>query len=294
MTEDEHIARWLRLWPKTVPLPVGPGDDCAVLPALPPKHQPVWKTDAIVQDVHFRLKDKATAIGHKALARVLSDFAAMGALPHSALITLGIPPKLPARFIDGCYRGMARLAKEWSISLAGGETTRSRELWISVNGLGSAPQGKAITRSSAKAGDLLFVTGKLGGSFPRRHLTFIPRLKEGLWLGQQGLATAMMDLSDGLGKDLPRLASSSRVSFRIQGSALPRSTGCSELQAVNDGEDYELLFCVNPRHAAKLLKTWPFRTKLTCIGLMTRSTQPNFTDGLTFHGYDHFQKKNSK
>ncbi len=294
MNENEHIARWLKLWPQGRKLPLGPGDDSAVLPAFPKKHQPVWKTDAIVQDVHFRLTDKPERIGHKALARVLSDFAAMGATPLSVLVTLGIPARLPDRFIDGCYRGMARLAGTWKITLAGGETTRSRDFWISVTGLGSVPQGKAVTRSGAKAGDLLFVTGKLGGSLPLRHLSFTPRLYEGVWLAKQGFASAMMDLSDGLGKDLPRLTASSKVSFRIQSSALPKQSGCTPSQAVNDGEDYELLFSVKPGNTAALLKKWPFKTRLTCIGLVGRPGLPHFTDGIPFQGYDHFLRKSQR
>jgi thiamine-monophosphate kinase len=294
MTEDQHITRWLRLWPKICTLPVGPGDDCAVLPPFPAGHLPVWKTDAVVQDVHFRLRDSGVAVGHKALARVLSDFAAMGALPHSVLVTIGIPPQLPSRFMDDCYRGMARLAKIWNLSLAGGETTRSPHLWISISGLGSVSPEKTLTRSGAKKGNLLFVTGRLGGSFPKRHLTFTPRLQEGLWLANRQLATAMMDLSDGLGKDLPRLASASGVSFRILTSALPKNKGCTPEQAVNDGEDYELLFTVKPTHVATLLKKWPFATRLTCIGLMTALGNPSFHDGLPFQGYDHFHQKSPK
>jgi thiamine-monophosphate kinase len=154
--------------------------------------------------------------------------------------------------------------------------------------LGCVSKGKAITRAGAKAGDLLFVTGKLGGSFPKRHLCFVPRLEEGLWLGKHGYATAMMDLSDGLGKDLPRLAAASKVSFRIHSSALPKNINCTAAQAVNDGEDYELLFTVKPSRLTKLLHSWPFKTKLSCIGLMTDVRRPSFSDGLKFQGYDHF------
>jgi len=289
MSEDIHIARWLQQWPK-IPLPVGPGDDCAVLPLCPEGQQLIWKTDAVVQDVHFKLSDSSRSIGHKALARVLSDFAAMGATPQSILVTLGVPEKLPLRRIGEAYRGMATLAKEWKLSLAGGETTRSKDWWISISGLGSVAKGKAILRSGAQAGDFLFVTGKLGGSFPKRHLRFIPRLKEGLWLGRQGLASAMMDLSDGLGKDLPRLAAASKVSYRIEAAALPLHRDCTVVQAINDGEDYELLFAVKPDSVTKLRRSWPFTTPLSCIGGLGKATLPHVKDGLTFQGYDHFEK----
>jgi thiamine-monophosphate kinase len=117
MTEDQHITRWLKQWHSPKKMPLGPGDDCAVLPEFPKRHQPVWKTDAIVQDVHFQLSDKSYAVGHKALARVLSDFAAMGARPHYVLVTVGLPVQVPAQFIDGCYRGMSKLAQKFRLCL---------------------------------------------------------------------------------------------------------------------------------------------------------------------------------
>jgi thiamine-monophosphate kinase len=287
-SEDHHISKWLKAWPQGQALPLGPGDDCAVLPSPSPQEQLVWKTDAVVQDVHFRISDSARAIGHKALARVLSDFAAMGAVPQFALITVGLPSSLPSSFVQRCYQGMGALAQKWNISLAGGETTRSQTFWLSVSGLGQVKKNKAITRAGAKPGDYLFITGKLGGSFPQRHLRFTPRLAEGQWLAQKNFATAMMDVSDGLGKDLPRLAAASEVSYQLQASALPRNKGCTADQALNDGEDYELLFTVHPQNYARLIKSWPFSTKLSCFGLTASPQKANVTDGLNFQGYDHF------
>lgn len=292
MSEDSHRASWIKHWPSHG-LEVGPGDDCAVFSSRSLKGQMVWKTDAIVQDIHFRKTDSAQAIGHKALARVLSDFAAMGATPLSTLVTVGLPKELPMKKIEEAYRGMARLASQWNISLAGGETTRSEQWWFSICGLGWVKKGQAVLRSGAKPKDLIYVTGKLGGSFPKRHLSFMPRLDEGRWLGEKGLATAMMDLSDGLGSDLPKLASASKVSFAIKASSIPRHKNCSQNQAVNDGEDYELLFTVKPHQEKQLREKWPFKTPLTCIGQITKAQEENFLDGLMFYGYDHLRKSTS-
>ncbi|NJK93011.1 MAG: thiamine-phosphate kinase [Blastochloris sp.] len=294
MTEDDHINRWLKLWPNpsSDQLPLGPGDDCAVLPPGPARTLPVVKTDAVVQDVHFRLSDSPQDIGHKALARVLSDFAAMGATPRHALITLGLPKTLSPKLIDGCYRGMARLAKKHQVNLAGGETTRSRDFWISVAAFGFVKRQHLITRSGAQAGHLLLITGRLGGSSrhgSRRHLRFSPRLAEGQWLAQHRYPSAMMDLSDGLGKDLPRLATASQVSYHLRAASLPRHTSCSPEQAVNDGEDFELLFSLPESSWSRLRRAWPFSTRLSVIGHLTSLSQQPYSDGVPMRGYDHLQ-----
>src|SRR6202041_70427 len=121
-----------------------------------------------------------------------------------------------------------------------------------------------------KPGDLIAVTGKLGGSQSGRHLLFKPRLAEGQWLAKKKFATAMMDLSDGLGADLPRLAQASKVSFQLDAKSIPRSPNASLSAAINDGEDYELLFTVRPAHAEKLKKEWPFATPVHFIGVAGR------------------------
>jgi thiamine-monophosphate kinase len=287
--EDSLIAAWSTCWPAARALPLGPGHDCAVLPAPRAGWLPVAKVDAMVEGIHFRPHDSPRAIGHKALARVLSDFGAAGAEPSSVMISLGLSKAwTPARIL-ALYQGMAPLAKKHRLALAGGETTRSPAFWINVTGFGARPAALKLSRATARPGDLLYVTGKLGGSFPVRHLRFQPRLTEGQWLARQTGVRAMMDLSDGLGKDLPRLASASKCSFLLEPARLPRHAGVTVEHAVNDGEDYELLFAVDPRRASALEKAWPFRgLKLTAIGHLLKPSAPAVTGDVTLRGFDHF------
>ncbi|NDC80824.1 MAG: thiamine-monophosphate kinase, partial [Verrucomicrobia bacterium] len=143
--------------------------------------------------------------------------------------------------VQKAYRGLSRLASRFHLHVVGGETVRTRQLLISVTILGEVPRGISPGRSGAKPGDRLFVTGKLGGSWPRRHLTFTPRLEEGQWLAQKRMVTAMMDLSDGLGADLPRMARASGVGFQIDPGKLPLAPKSSIRSAFTRGEDYASL-----------------------------------------------------
>lgn len=289
MNEDALIRLLVSQWTSRSGLIVGPGDDCAVVKSGASGEQVLMKIDSIVEGVHFTRDMSAFNVGRKALARVISDFAAMGTQPTAALISLTVPKDMPSDFLKSAYRGMNRLACKYNIALAGGETTKGRDLSFTVAAIGFSKRGNLVLRSGAFSGDLIFVTGSLGGSFPKHHLTFHPRVKEGIWLSQNH-ASAMMDLSDGLGKDLPRLADASHLSFQIQPDKIPRRPKCNILQAVNDGEDYELLFTVSQRDAPKLCSAWPFHTRLTEIGIMLPSGRDPVTGGISFHGYDHFEK----
>jgi len=269
---------------------VGTGDDCAVLRGEGRNHFLLFKTDAVVEGVHFSRKARPEEIGHKALARALSDLAAMGALPNAALVTLGLPPSEPVARVKAIYRGLERTAKRYGIQLVGGETTRARQLFLSIALLGECRGYKPVLRSGAKPGDFIFVTGRLGATQARKHLTFEPRLAEGQWLARRKIASAMMDLSDGLGADLPRLARASGVSFELNPKAIPLARGATLQMALNDGEDFELLFTTRPSHAKTLKKKWPFATSLHCIGVVrprrNKSSQPEFA-----HGFDHFKQR---
>jgi thiamine-monophosphate kinase len=267
----------------------GVGDDCAVLRGEGKNHFLVFKTDIVVEGVHFTREAKPELIGRKALARALSDLAAMGAVPLAAVITLGVPSDESPRRLRAIYRGMETLAKKYRVNLVGGETTRSRQLFLNVALLGECRGYRPVLRSGARAGDFLFVTGQLGKTQARRHLEFEPRLAEGRWLAQNGLVTSLMDLSDGLGADLPRLTRASGVDFYLDLKLLPRARGATIQEACNDGEDYELLFTVAPSHVKSLKKKWPFDTPLHCIGGMRRrgeSTEPQLA-----HGFDHFKQR---
>ena len=268
----------------------GVGDDCAVLRGEGSNHFFLFKTDAIVEGVHFTPRERPELIGRKALARALSDLAAMGAFPMAALITLGAPSGESVRRLRAIYRGIERIAKKYRVDLVGGETTRARQLFLNVALLGECRGYRPVLRSGARAGDLIFVTGRLGATRARRHLLFEPRLAEGQWLARHKLASSLMDLSDGLAADLPRLAQASGVSFRLDSAAIPRARGATVKAALNDGEDYELLFTTRPALAKSLKKKWPFAAPLHCIGVMApRGKKPR--EPLLAHGFDHFKQR---
>ena len=291
MNEDARIARWTAGWTASKHVILGPGDDCALVCPPPRGHVAVLKTDSVFENVHFTRHDPARGVGRKALARAVSDFAASGAVPAACLVALGTPGgKKYDAYTDDVMRGLSSAGRAWHIGLAGGETTRSKALCLTISLYGWVKQNRHVARSGASPGDSLFVTGKLGGTRKGHHLKFSPRLAEGRWLAEQRIPSAMMDLSDGLGKDLPRLAAASGVSFLLRVETLPRRTGCSVAQAVNDGEDYELLFAVPFKNCQRLLETWPFKTKLTWIGGIIPRRKKPIARGVTLKGYDQFEQ----
>ena len=267
---------------------VGPGDDCAVLRGTRRGERLLFKTDAVVEGVHFTAATPSALVGRKALGRALSDIAAMGGTPTHAVITLAVPPgTMPAR-LTGIYRGLTALARRYNVQLVGGETTRAAQLLLSIALLGTIAV-PPVLRSGGKPGDDLWVTGTLGATQKRKHLAFTPRLAEGQWLATGRWARAMMDLSDGLAADLPRLAAASGTGFTLDRATLPLARGATPGMALADGEDYELLFAAAPRHRARLAAAWPraFSTCLTRIGaLCAQGTGLSAADLGT--GFDHF------
>lgn len=288
--EDALVRRITETLPTGAGVIAGAGDDCAVLEPAARGEVVFLKTDCIVQDVHFTLETEPARVGHKAMARVISDIAAMGGTPRHALVTLIMPPSTALSYVDGLYAGMNAVAAACGASIVGGETSRGPLLIISVAMTGSAKAGRWLSRSGAKAGDWLLVTGRLGGSLGGHHLDFTPRLPEAQWLAQNARIHAMMDLSDGLAKDLPRLASASGVGFRVEPMSIPVREGCTLQQACGDGEDYELLFAASPATSRRLLKLWPTvfpQVPLSCIGRAL--PQEEGQTGLTPEGgWDHF------
>ena len=275
--EDALVARLLPLMPSNPSLETGPGDDCAIIRGSG-NRQLLLKTDCVVEGMHFLPGTAPELIGRKALARAVSDIGAMGGTPLHALVTLFVHADRPISQVEGIYRGMGRLARQFGISIAGGESSGlpADGLIINVALTGEVEEGKAVLRSTARAGDLIAVTGTLGGSFPTgHHLSFMPRVREGGILAASGVATSMMDLSDGLGTDLPRLAAASGLGFRIHEELLPVRPGFTAAQAVGDGEDYELLVTFRPgdrERAARLAAEHFPETPLTVIGEMTAET----------------------
>jgi thiamine-monophosphate kinase len=289
--ENGLLRRLTGHW-KTDPAQVltGVGDDCAVLRGEGKNHFLLFKTDAVVEGVHFTPREKPELIGRKALARALSDLAAMGASPVAAVVTLGVPKDESVLRLRAIYRGLERLAKKHAVNLVGGETTRARQLFLNVALLGECRGYRPVLRSGARAGDSIFVTGRLGATRAKHHLHFEPRLAEGQWLARHQFASALMDLSDGLGADLPRLARASGLFFQLDFAAIPRARGATLKAALNDGEDYELLFTANPANAKTLKKKWPFATPVHCIGVMGprggESRKSSFV-----YGFDHFKQR---
>lgn len=287
--EDELLRKILPHLPLNQSVLSGAGDDCAVVNLDgAAENFLVLKTDCLVEGVHFEAKTKPIEVGWKAMARPLSDFAAMSARPQFALVTLIAPNETKLKWTLELYRGLGKAARAYGVAIVGGETSRTDgPVAISVSLSGLVEKDRWVTRAGAKNGDELFVTGKLGGSLRGRHLHFAPRLAESRWLTKNFSIHAMMDLSDGLGADLPRLARASRLGFELEKSSIPRNRGCTIEQAISDGEDYELLFATSPNESKKLQKAWPKnfpKLRLTRIGKLTRSRQNQKLP----RGYDHF------
>lgn len=289
--EDALLARLLRGLPTNDSLLVGPGDDCAVT-ARNEQWDTLLKTDVVVEGVHFLRKTEPERIGRKALARAVSDIAAMGGIPEHALVTILVHRSRPAALLEGIYRGMKALAERFGIAVAGGETSSLPHdgLVLNIALTGRCERGKAILRCGGRPGDKLFVTGVLGGSFPSEwHLDFEPRVNFARYLLAQGIRpTAMMDLSDGLGTDAPRLAAASRCGLAIDRRALPCRPGCTPDQALSDGEDYELFFALSPDDAVSLTSL-DTPVRVTCIGsLCSPETAPK-GGSLLPSGWQHFR-----
>jgi len=250
------------------------GDDCAVLPG-----GGLLTCDPVIEGIHFAPGTSAYRVGWKAMARNLSDIAAMAGTPRYAVISLGLRKNTPVRYVTELYRGLRAVAVKFGCEIVGGDTAHiTGSQFIVVTLLGHAR--RPILRSGAKPGDTVFVTGKLGGSLASgKHLTFTPRIREAQWLAKNFRIHAMMDISDGLASDLYRLIESSRVGFDISSTKIPGKLP----GALTDGEDFELLFTVSPRDAGKL------RKKFFEIGCVIRKPVI-LLDGkpLNAHGYDHF------
>ena len=272
----------------------------------------------------MRDKHPPDSVGWKCLARALSDVAAMGGIPRCFLLSLALPTTHTGRWLNLFLGGLRRASRKFRCFLAGGDTTRRNDILINVTAVGEVQAGRAILRSGARPGDILYVSGRLGeaelglqtirrskgmtrtkNALARKHLYPVPRLALGQWLAQKGFSNAMLDLSDGLSTDLTRLCAASAVGALLDGSKIPRAKvpnftirqGYDRLQlALHGGDDYELLFTVSPRKTKFLPETFQ-GVSLTAIGRIVHGRkmllleQNGQTKRLMPGGWDPFRKK---
>ncbi len=274
------INKFSRLSPSSKKVILGIGDDAAAVLPSNKKELLLLTCDPLIEGIHFDHRATAYQIGWKALARNLSDIAAMGGIPRYALVAASLPLKTTLSKALGIYRGLAAAARKYHVAIVGGDTSRNLGgIHLTVTIIGEVARQQMITRSGAKSGDILCVTGNLGASILGKHLCFQPRLLEAQFLAKTFRPSAMMDVSDGLAGDLQRLAEQSGVGFEIWGDRLPVSSALraqklsknQEIKhALQDGEDYELLFTLPPRHFKSLQVAWKkrFRLPLTQIGVV--------------------------
>jgi thiamine-monophosphate kinase len=300
---------------------LGVGDDAALF--RPRRgHETILTCDWFLEGTHF-LRDKhpADSVGWKSLARAVSDIAAMGGQPRCFLLSLALPESLAGRWLDQFIAGLRRAARKLACPLAGGDTTRWEKVLINITVVGEVRANRAILRSGTKTGDLIYVSGNLGEAQQglqllrrkrriakndpalRKHLYPEPRIALARWLTDRRLATSMMDLSDGLSTDLPRLCAASKVGARLDAGQIPvtkfpkrnraEKTEALDL-ALNGGDDYELLFTVSPK-ARRLPRDFT-GIPLTAIGKITRNralvlVQPDGSEHpLRSAGWDPFRK----
>jgi thiamine-monophosphate kinase len=256
---------------------LGIGDDAAIVEWG--SRCGLLAADMLLDGVHFDASSQSpVAIGRKALAVNLSDVAAMAGVPRFALVSLALPRAASSDFSAGIFEGLKSIADEFDTAIVGGDTTSwDGPFTINVSIVGDVAGERAVTRSGAKPGDWLFVTGELGGSLLGRHLTFTPRVREASVLHQTVDLHAMIDVSDGLVADLYHILEESNAGAILDAPAIPVSEsarqagdGRSPLEhALGDGEDFELLFAVSPNDGAKLVSDKSIGVRLSHIGEIT-------------------------
>ena len=284
---------------------LGIGDDSAII-TPPSSQQLVICTDTLVAGRHFPLNTSAHAIGWKSVAVNLSDLAAMGARPHSILLALSLP-NVDHQWLAEFSRGLFECCDQFGVALIGGDTTQSSQLTISVTALGWIEHGQAITRSGAQVGDYICVSGQIGdAAYALKHLGHplqqrlnypTPRCHLGQKL--KGLASSMIDISDGLAQDLGHILKASQVGAKLLLELLPIDDTLRELSlqqawhyALSGGDDYELCFTISPQNYQHLSQQTT-DVAFTIIGEITASTGLIFTyqgeiQPITVHGYQHF------
>ncbi len=261
--EGKILAALPELFPAPPSLSIPIGDDCAEVEFAGEKL--LAAADQVVEGIHFAPGTDPAAAGRKLLCRNLSDIAAMGGTPLWALLTLAASGKTPEQLLE-FSRGVAEAAKLYACPVIGGDVSAlaAPGLAATLTILGKSPAAGAIRRGGAQVGDNVYLTGKVGNSYASgRHLSFTPRLAEGGFLAEHQLATAMLDISDGLLADAARMARASQVAVELDPEDIPLYEDAALPAALSDGEDYELLFTSSQR----LEEFWPAKlTSITCIG----------------------------
>jgi thiamine-monophosphate kinase len=288
------IRRWLGAASPRAPF--GIGDDCAVLPAA---RGPLLLTvDPVIYGEHFDDRVPPRAAGEKLFKRNLSDIAAMGGRPRAAVVALALDGRVKLAWLEQFYRGLAAVGRRYRVPIVGGDLARNRGgIVATLTLVGDAPARRVLTRRGARVGDWIYVTGTLGDSLRNgHHFKFAPRLAEGAWLARQRVVRAMMDVSDGLAKDLHALTPRGVVPALAPG-AIPRRAGATLAAALSDGEDYELVFALAARasreeFARAWRKQFP-RTRLSCLGRFVRTgaLPPGALHLADYHGYEHLRNE---
>jgi len=285
------IRRWLgRASPQA---PAGIGDDCAVL--IPARGRELLTVDSVVHGIHIDDRIPPRAAGAKLFKRNLSDIAAMGGRPRAAVVALALDGGVSRRWLEEFYRGLARESLLWRVPVVGGDVARLPGSFVATLALTGEATGRVLTRAGSRAGDWIYVTGALGRSLPTgHHYLFEPRLAEGAWLARRKQVRAMIDVSDGLAKDLAALTPRGAAPA-IYAAALPRRAGANLREALCDGEDYELAFSVAPGAGRTALerawrRAFP-RTRLTCAGrfVPAGAVPPDAIALGNFRGYEHLR-----
>ena len=286
------IRRWLGAASPRAPF--GIGDDCAVLPAA--RGPQLITVDPVIFGRHFDAAVPPRAVGAKLLKRNLSDLAAMGGCPSAAVLALTLDPHTSLAWLEQFYRGLATCARRYRVPIVGGDIAQADGvLAASLTLLGAAARPRVVTRTGARIGDSIHVTGVLGRSLASgHHFAFHPRLAEGAWLAGRSEVRAMMDISDGLAKDLGALTPP-HAKPSLEPGALPLRRGADLRAALTDGEDYELVFALAAHtDAAAFARAWHRRfprTRLTNIGHFARSNalSPSAVRLEDFSGYEHLR-----
>ncbi len=302
------FLRWLRSrTPRDRDVLLGPGDDCAAVRIH--GRSLLLKTDMVIEGVHFKSGTPLRLVGRKGMARNLSDAAAMGCPARFALVAAALPRRFTERDARTLHAGLATIARRFGVAIVGGDTAvHDGPLTVTVSLIALPGRLRPVPRSGARPGDAVFVTGTFGGSILGKHMTFAPRLREGIALNRAFRVRAMIDVSDGLARDLGHVCEASGVGAVLHAAAIPvsaaarqlaRRTGRSPLDhALRDGEDYELLFVLDPGDAERLERRPPFRTRVTRIGSIAKGSQLKLREAngseaeLSPTGYEHGETTN--